>query len=345
MPVPLPDHRSDIDACRALIRGGSRTFFAASFLLPRRVREPAYALYAFCRQADDAIDVEADPRRALAALYDRLDRAYDDCPLNVPVDRAFADTVRRFQIPLALPLALLEGFSWDTAGRRYATLSEVIGYAARVAGSVGAMMALLMGRRDADALARATDLGIAMQLTNIARDVGEDARAGRLYLPLDWLDEAGLDPEAFLARPVFSPGLADVVESLLRVADGLYERAESGIARLPSDCRPGILAARLLYAEIGRVVADQGFDSISGRAVVSPGLKLRKLCGVLPAMFALEPAVSRPPLLEARFLVDAVPAFEEALVSHDGARRGFGQRIHWLIDLFERLERRDRLAR
>lgn len=345
MPVPLPDHRSDIEACRTLIRGGSRTFYAASFLLPRRVRAPAYALYAFCRQADDAIDGEADPRRALDALHDRLDRAYDDCPRNAPVDRAFADTVRRFHIPMELPLALLEGFAWDTAGRRYTTLSEVIGYAARVAGSVGAMMALLMGRRDPDALARATDLGIAMQLTNIARDVGEDARAGRLYLPLDWLHEAGIDPAAFLARPAFSPALADVVESLLRVADGLYERAESGIARLPYDCRPGILAARLLYADIGRVVAEQGYDSISRRAVVSSGAKLRRLGAVLPALLALAPPVSRPPLLEARFLVDAVPASEAAFADQDGARRGFGQRIKWLIDLFEQLERRDRLAR
>ncbi len=97
--------------------------------------------------------------------------------------------------------ALLEGFAWDAAGRRYDTLDDLLDYAARVAGAVGAMMAVLMGVRDPALLARACDLGVAMQLTNIARDVGEDARAGRLYLPLAWLREAGIDPDAFLADP------------------------------------------------------------------------------------------------------------------------------------------------
>ena len=99
------------------------------------------------------------------------------------------------RIPRALPEALLEGFAWDAAGRRYETLDEVEHYAARVAGCVGAMMTLVMGRRDPAILARACDLGVAMQLTNICRDVGEDARAGRLYLPLAWLRDNGIDPD------------------------------------------------------------------------------------------------------------------------------------------------------
>ncbi len=101
-------------------------------------------------------------------------------------------------MPRALPEALLEGLAWDAQARRYATLSDLYDYSARVAAAVGAMMCVLMGVRDADALARACDLGVAMQLTNIARDVGEDARERRLYLPLDWLAEAGIDPDAFL---------------------------------------------------------------------------------------------------------------------------------------------------
>ena len=90
--------------------------------------------------------------------------------------------------------------------RRYETLQDLDAYAARVAGSVGAMMTLVMGQRAPEIVARACDLGVAMQLTNIARDVGEDARAGRLYLPLQWLREAGIDPDAWLAKPVFTPG-------------------------------------------------------------------------------------------------------------------------------------------
>ena len=107
--------------------------------------------------------------------------------------------------PAALPEALLEGLAWDAEGRSYETLDDLFDYAARVAGTVGVMMTLIMGVRSPEALARACDLGVAMQLTNIARDVGEDARMGRIYLPRQWLREAGVDAEAFLADPQARP--------------------------------------------------------------------------------------------------------------------------------------------
>ena len=130
-------------------------------------------------------------------------------------------------------------------------LDDVQAYAARVAGSVGAMMTVLMGIRDPATLARACDLGVAMQLTNIARDVGEDARSGRLYLPRAWLRAEGIDPDAWLAAPIFTPAIGHVVARLLRAADQLYRRAEDGIAGLPRGCRPAIFAARHIYAAIG----------------------------------------------------------------------------------------------
>ena len=114
------------------------------------------------------------------------------------------------------------------------------------------MMALLMGVRDRDMLARACDLGVAMQLTNIARDVGEDARAGRLYLPTQWLEEQGLDPDDFLARPEFDERIASCVQRLLDTAEDLYARSGEGIERLPIGCRPAMYAARAIYREIGR---------------------------------------------------------------------------------------------
>ena len=123
--------------------------------------------------------------------------------MPMAADRALASVIARYAIPRAVPQALLEGFAWDREGRRYETLADLTAYAARVAGTVGAMMALLMDERRPEVLARACDLGVAMQFSNIARDVGEDARAGRLYLPQEWLREAGLDPEAWLAAPVF----------------------------------------------------------------------------------------------------------------------------------------------
>jgi 15-cis-phytoene synthase len=151
--------------------------------------------------------------------------AYRGTPLPLPADRAFAETVARFDIPRAIPAALLEGLAWDAESRRYATLADLHAYAARVAGTVGVMMALVMGVREPAALARACDLGAAMQLTNIARDIGEDARAGRLYLPLEWLAEAGIDADAFLADPRFTPALGGVKRR------GFSPRPRGSIAR------------------------------------------------------------------------------------------------------------------
>ncbi|MEO8280203.1 MAG: phytoene/squalene synthase family protein, partial [Ideonella sp.] len=247
--------RADLAACRTALRHGSKTFLAASLLLPRSVHEPASALYAFCRLADDAVDTEADRGQAVARLRKRLQLAYAGTPQDAAADRALAQVVARHHIPAALFDALLEGFEWDLDGRCYETLEQLHDYAARVAGAVGAMMALLMGVRSADGLARACDLGVAMQLSNIARDVGEDARMGRLYLPRAWMRQAGLDPDMWLAQPVFSPALGAVVQRLLDAADELYQRADGGVARLPLACRPGINAARFMYAAIGHEVA------------------------------------------------------------------------------------------
>ena len=272
---------ADVAHCRHLLRDGSRTFFAASLILPAGLRAPSAGLYAFCRIADDAIDQGPDAAAALSQMRARLGSVYRGQPNDHAVDRVFADTVEHGAIPLAIPQALLEGFAWDVERRRYQTLAELECYAIRVAGTVGLMMALLMGVRDRADLAAACDLGVAMQLTNIARDVGEDARNGRLYLPLDWLREEGVDPDLWLGHPVHMPALARVVERLLCVAEGLYARAEPGINALPANCRPGMRAARLLYAEIGREVARRGFDSINQRAIVSWQRKARILADAM----------------------------------------------------------------
>jgi phytoene synthase len=353
MPPPSLDS-ADLGACRRLLRGGSRSFFAASLLLPRRVRDPATALYAFCRLADDAVDLEGGDDDALDRLRERLARVYEGRPRDLPADRAFARVVADFRIPRALPEALLEGFAWDAAGRRYRSLSELRAYAARVAGSVGAMMALLMGAREPEVLARACDLGVAMQLTNIARDVGEDAAGGRLYLPVDWLAEAGIDGEAWLARPVHSAALGAVVERLLREADRLYDRAGAGIERLPVTCRPGIHAARLIYAEIGRELERSGLDPIRSRAVVPPARRARLLRRALVATARSQrnACAMMPPLAETRFLVQSVTKAPSRL--SDSLEESSAREVPWwnltrqlvgVIELFERLERRDRLGR
>ncbi|MEO8317888.1 MAG: phytoene/squalene synthase family protein [Bradyrhizobium sp.] len=340
---------ADMATCRALLKGGSRTFHAASKVLPRRVADPAIALYAFCRLADDAVDLGNDRAAAVARLQDRLNRAYRGQPMDLAADRVFADVVAKFSIPRELPEALLEGLAWDAQVRRYETLRDLTAYAARVAGAVGAMMTLVMGQRSPEIVARACDLGVAMQLTNIARDVGEDARAGRLYLPLSWLREAGIDPDVWLANPVFTPELAAIVQRLLDAADILYARATLGIANLPMGCRPGIYAARALYAEIGRELERGGLDSIARRAVVSTNRKLAVLARMLLLLETeWKPArkfgADTAQLEETRFLVDAVAAtpLHQAVKTRS---RPIEDRVVWVIDLFERLERRDQLQR
>ncbi len=271
----------DLAACRQLLKVGSQSFHAASLLLPRRVRDPATALYAFCRLADDAVDAAGAPGAAVDRLRERVDRAYAGRPHDTPADRAFAALVEGWGIPRVVPDALVEGFAWDAAGRRFDTIDALEAYAVRVAGTVGLMMTLVMGRRDEETLARAVDLGIAMQLGNVARDVGEDARAGRLYLPLDWLTQEGILPTALLHAPRASPALGRVVARLLDRAESRYRRALPGVALLPADCRPAIHAARLVYREIGGAITANRYDSVSRRAVVPGRRKLTLMAGAL----------------------------------------------------------------
>lgn len=300
----------DLEHCREAIRHGSLSFHAASKLLPAKVRDPALALYAFCRLADDEVDEGDYQTGAVFRLQERLDAAYAGRPKNAPEDRAFAAIVEDFEMPRALPEALLEGLAWDAAERRYDTLSGVRDYSARVASAVGAMMCVLMRVRDPDALARACDLGVAMQLTNIARDVGEDARMGRIYLPLDWLREAGIDPINFVRDPLPTGEVRRMVKRLLAEAERLYLRSEAGINVLPMQARTGIWAARLIYAGIGKEVRRQGYDSISMRAHTSTAQKLGWLMQSAArtagsVMMPKSAVIYAPPLNEVAFLVDA----------------------------------------
>jgi 15-cis-phytoene synthase len=335
---------SDYEECRAAIREGSRSFYAASRLLPRAVRRPAFGLYAFCRLSDDAVDLEGGSRAALARLSERLVRAGEGRPLPFAADRAMADLMRRHAIPIAVPLALLEGLSWDAEGRTYESLDDLCEYAARVAGSVGVMMTLLMGVRSEQALARACELGIAMQLTNIARDVGEDARLGRLYLPRQWLREAGVDNAAWIANPTACDAMRSVVARLIGTAETLYARALSGIPLLPARCRPAILAAALIYAEIGREVERNGHDSVTLRARVSGARKLQLLARAAVGSPLLANRAPVPPFKCTRFLTEAV------VKGNPAPRRAPRVLADWrasflgVLGTFERLERAERFG-
>ncbi|MDJ0628147.1 MAG: phytoene/squalene synthase family protein [Rhodobacter sp.] len=335
----------DMDHCRQAIRVGSLSFHTASKLLPARVRDPALALYAFCRLADDSVDEHQEKADAVLSLRDRLDLVYAGRPRNAPADRAFAAVVEDFDMPRALPEALLEGLAWDAVGRQYQTLSELLDYSARVASAVGAMMAVLMRVRDADALARACDLGLAMQLTNIARDVGEDARARRLYLPLDWMADAGIDPQAFFADPLPDDQIRDMVRRLLRTADRFYYRSEPGIQALPIGCRPGIFAARYIYAGIGGAIRRNGYDTVSWRGRTTKGQKigwlgLSMLRSGLTAVMPRSAVLHAAPAPEVAFLVDA------AARARTQPRGDWGEgRSGALLSIFAQLEANDQAQR
>ncbi|EAQ96281.2 phytoene/squalene synthase family protein [Congregibacter litoralis] len=336
-----PDARSDTAHCRGMIRTGSKSFFLASHLLPSGLRGAVFALYAFCREADDAIDDGDDPMAELAIFRERLSAVYGEGVPDNTVDRALARVVHDYALPRELLEALLQGFAWDVQSRAYKDLGSVYGYGVRVAGSVGVMMALLMGVRDPGMLARAADLGVAMQLTNIARDVGEDARAGRVYLPKRWLREVGLTPQALIENPRFSPELASVVARLLSAAECLYARADSGIAGLPARCRPGIYAARKLYAGIGHELLRRGGDSVSQRTVLSSHRKF-----LLAAASLLPPRVNlahlhADPLPQVRYLIRAVDELPTPEVA-EGPRDGFAGDVDWVLNVFAELEKRDR---
>jgi phytoene synthase len=338
-----PSDPSDLADCTSLLRGGSRSFHAASLLLPRDICAAATALYAFCRVADDEIDTADIPNRATAVanLQRRLAAIYAGSPANHPADRAFSAIVRRYAIPHALPAALLEGFAWDADGRRYQTIDSLLDYAARVAGTVGAMMTLVMGVRDEAVLARACELGMAMQLTNIARDVGEDARMGRVYLPLDWLAAEGIDPDAFLRAPVYSAGVRAVVTRLLNYADELYAQATPGIAHLPSACRPAIHGARLLYRAIGHRAGARNFDPVAHRAVVPSRAKLALMARALLASNARRRAL---PTQSPRAVWHLVAAAANAPTPRTGQPRNFRERFVWTIEFFAALEARQQAA-
>lgn len=327
---------ADMEHCREAIRHGSLSFHTASKVLPARVRDPALALYAFCRLADDAVDLQTQKAAAVLSLRERLDHVYNGTPRNAPEDRAFAAVVEHYEMPRALPEALLEGLAWDAMERRYQTLSELRSYGARVASAVGAMMAVLMEVRDAHALARACDLGVAMQLTNIARDVGEDARAERMYLPIDWLEQAGIEPEAFFRDPLPTPEIRRMVRRLLAEAHRLYLRSEAGISVLPRDCRTGIHAARLIYDGIGRDIARAGHDSITRRAHTGKLAKMGWLAqaatrSALSNVTPQSAVLFAPPLQEVAFLVDAAAR----------GRAGAGSKTAEMMDMVAALRARE----
>ena len=254
---------------RQVLARHARSFQLASRFLPADVRDDAALCYAFCRGVDDAVDETADPveaRHAAQAFLDELQGRRAPRPIVL----AWRHMALRRRIPGAAAYALLEGALADTREVRVADDAELVEYGYLVAGTVGLMMCGLLGVRDRDALPHAIDLGIGMQLTNICRDVKEDAARGRVYLPRTRLVAHGTSPEAILDGTAPREAVAAVVREVLALAERYYASAELGMGAIPSRARLAIHAAAHLYRAIGRKLLRRGGDALAGRTVVGP---------------------------------------------------------------------------
>lgn len=309
---------SPIELCRRSIQAHSKSFALASRLLAADVRDVAVVVYAFCRRTDDLVDMTQGPEQ-IAAL-DRLERELAQivagAPPDDPVLRAFAEVMAAYGIPADYPRDLLAGMRMDVDGVRYRSLDDLLLYCFRVAGSVGLMMCHAMGVRQPEALRRAAHLGIAMQLTNICRDVAEDWAMGRLYLPDSLLDGQADALHGRLGRPLDASDAAilqPAMRRLLAEAERYYTSADLGLADLSPRSALAVRSARLIYAAIGTRVANQGYDPRAGRAVVSKAAKLALVGQALGAALIELPgrllAPFRPSRLETvvRFPGDVLP--------------------------------------
>jgi phytoene synthase len=267
---------------RIALKAGSQSFALAGKLLPRACRDDAAVVYAYCRRADDLID-EAPAPAAAAHAVAQLRRELDDMVAGRPqadvVLSAFAHVMHRRAIPRIHVDDLIAGFAMDVGGNAgapivYESWADLLLYCYRVAGTVGLMMCHVMGTDDPRAARPAAALGMAMQLTNIARDVAEDWGRGRLYIP-----RAALPPDADLVpgtplSPAAAARLSLAVPALLDAAARLYRWGDAGLGCLDLRSAMAVRAARLIYSGIGDVIARRGHNVTAGRARVSRSRKV-----------------------------------------------------------------------
>jgi len=256
------------EACQAVLERHARSFRIAARLLGKREAEEAALCYAFCRLADDLVDNApslAQGEQAIAQLKAELIGDRVARPL-VASWRALA--VRR-NIPLSVGIELVDAIASDTKQVRIQDDSQLFDYAYGVAGTVGRMMCGILGARGEQAELAAVALGKGMQLTNIARDVGEDADRDRVYLPANRLLAAGVDPDAVANRTADATRTFRVVQELIALAEGQYQLALTGFSALPFRSRLAVAVAAGLYRAIGLEVARRGTAALRSRTVLS----------------------------------------------------------------------------
>lgn len=288
--------------CRRLTRHASKSFALAAMLLPPPKRRAIEALYAFARTTDDVVDEQREPVAALEAWIGRVhDASVPDSPLLL----AWHDTCAHYRLPRLLVDELLAGVAMDLSIARYETWAELELYCYRVASVVGLLVMHVVGHA-AGADSYAIQLGIALQLTNILRDVGEDARRGRIYLPLEDLERFGVREEEILSG-MPSERFRRLMQWELERAERLYQASWPGIALLHRDGQMAVAAAALLYRGIMPEIVANDFDVWTRRACVSLSGKLLMLPRIRLRVAALRRGDARLPPLQwpAGFMVGA----------------------------------------
>lgn len=284
-----PDRAALVAGARETIRKGSKSFALASRLFDREMRERAWLLYAWCRACDDYADgqelghVARDGGRGAGGGSASLDHIRSQTARalagratgEVPFD-ALGVVAEECALPHAFIQAHLEGFAMDARDWRPRTEADLLAYCYHVAGVVGCMMAVLMGvdPADEDTLDRAADLGIALQLANIARDLNDDDAIGRCYLPLEWLAEFDIPPGQHM-KPPYRPRMAVAAGRLCALAERFEASARTGARRLPLRARWAVLSAANIYGAIAREVAARGAHAWDERVVIGKVAKLR----------------------------------------------------------------------
>ena len=300
------DRPALVAASGAIISKGSKSFRSASRLFDRTTRERSWLLYAWCRACDDLTDGQTLGHDASAPLDPAAGQARIEALTNAalagqPTGETPFDALGLVAAEVAIPKRTIDdhltGFALDAKGWTPADEQEMLAYCYYVAGAVGSMMAAVMGvdPKDRDTLDRASDLGIAFQLANIARDIVPDAIQGRVYLPRDWLIEAGLNPDdsARIAAPHARAQVATMAKRLVDLTWKYRRSARTGAARLPFRARLAVLAAANVYGAIGDKVVRRGARAWDSRTVISKGEKLLHFSSALAQALVSAPAASR----------------------------------------------------
>lgn len=290
-----PRVKAALDECRWMIIQGSKSFSLAARLFDPDIRDAAFFLYGWCRYCDDQVDragleeSREQLEQRLAKLSEATRSVFSGAAQDQAVFIAMQYIVQRYAIPAHYALELIEGMAMDARGTRYQTFNDLSLYCYRVAGTVGLMMSHVMGLRNEQALKHAADLGIAMQLTNIARDITEDASMGRIYLPLEWLEEAGIATEEIAAVKNRSK-LALITKRLLHEAERYYLSGDAGLWHLSFRSACAVAAARHVYAEIGSILLYKGPSAWDQRSYVTGRRKFWVILGGVLHVVASMPA-------------------------------------------------------